>query len=145
MTTAADDGNVELGLAGASLIAKSDRLWSVLEAAQYASLILQDPEAGEPSAAVDAFVDAFSALVETWEATELRNKQPLIAAVLARTDALAAAGVFVHWGVTERRFADAEAQTAALPLAVVWLDRSDAPLITIELPENLPLAQGDES
>lgn len=79
------------------------------------------------------------------EATELRNKQPLIAAVLARTDALAAAGVFVHWGVTERRFADAEAQTAALPLAVVWLDRSDAPLITIELPENLPLAQGDES
>ncbi|MFO1153302.1 MAG: hypothetical protein U1E42_06510 [Rhodospirillales bacterium] len=136
--------NVELALARASLAAKSDRLWSVLEAAQYASLILQDPEAGDPGADVDAFVKAFSALVETWEEAELRNKQPLIAAVLARTDALADAGVFVHWGVTERRFADVQTHTALLPLAVVWLDRSDAPLMTIELPENLPMDQDGE-
>jgi hypothetical protein len=138
MTMTDVDVNVELALARASLAAKSDRLWSVLEAAQYASLILQDPEAGESGAAVDAFVEAFSALVESWEAAELRNKQPLIAAVLARTDALADAGVFVHWGVARRRFADVETNTV-LPLAVVWLDRSDAPLITIELPESLPL------
>jgi hypothetical protein len=144
MTMAGVDVNVELALARVSLAAKSDGLWSVLEAAQYASLILQDPEAGEPGAAVDAFVEAFSALVETWEAAELRNKQPLIAAVLARTDALADAGVFVHWGVTRRRFADVEAHTAELPLAVVWLDRSDAPLITIELPESLPIGNRDE-
>jgi hypothetical protein len=144
MRKATIEANVELALARVSLAAKSDGLWSVLEAAQYASLILQDPEAGEPGAAVDAFVEAFSALVETWEAAELRNKQPLIAAVLARTDALADKGVFVHWGVTRRRFADVEAHAAILPLAVVWLDRSDAPLITIELPESLPISNPGE-
>ncbi len=145
MTMAGTDVNVDLALAKISLAAKSDGLWSVLEAAQYASLILQDPDAGQPGAAIDAFVDAFSALVETWEAADLRNKQPLIAAVLARTDALADAGVFVHWGVTQRRFADVGTSTAMLPLAVVWLDRSDAPLITIELPESLPIGDGDDA
>ena len=103
------------------------------------------PGRGQPGAAIDAFVDAFSALVETWEAADLRNKQPLIAAVLARTDALADAGVFVHSGITQRRFADVGTSTGMLPLAVVWLDRSDAPLITIELPESLPIGDGDDA
>jgi hypothetical protein len=142
---------VELGLARTSLVAKSDGLWSVIDAAQYASLILQDPAAGDSGTEIDAFVEAFSALIETWNEAELRNKSPLIAAVLARTDALANAGVFVHWGVTHRRIADDDADTPAdpgddiLPVAVVWLDRSSAPHLTIELPEHLPLAERSSS
>lgn len=141
MSEAADC--VELGLARTSLVAKSDRLWSVIDAAQYASLILQDPAAGDTGSEIDAFVDAFSALIETWNEAALRNKSPLLAAVLARTDALADAGVFVHWGVTHRRIVDDDAEPGdeVLPVAVVWLDRSDVPHLTIELPETLPLAE----
>jgi hypothetical protein len=137
--------NVELGLARASLIAKSDGLWSVIDAAQYASLILQDPAAGDGGSEIDDFVQAFSALIETWNAADLRNKSPLIATVLARTDALADAGIFVHWGVTHRRVTEEEdCEPALLPVAVVWLDRSDVAHLTIELPESLPLGVDDD-
>lgn len=155
---------IDLALARPSLLAKSDGLWSVLDAAQYASLILQDPSAGDRGGAIEAFVEAFSALIETWNEAELRNKGPLIAAVLARTDALAEAGVFVHWGVTRRRFVtaagpggplrvrlDADGKDTAaeeaddvLPVAVVWLDLNGAAHLTIDLPETLPMTEGDD-
>jgi hypothetical protein len=129
---------VSLQLARPSLEERRDDLWSTLDAAQYAVLMVHEqPASPGEEAALDTFEAVFSALVRGWEETSLGNKGSLIDAVATKVVALADFGLYVHWGVA-RRPLGARGQTGvSLPVTILSIDRLPQMAVTISLPPTI--------
>lgn len=129
---------VSLQLARPSLEERRDDLWSTLDAAQYAVLMVHEqPASPGEEAALDTFEAVFSALVRGWEETSLGNKGSLIDAVATKVVALADFGLYVHWGVIHRALGRDSRAGARLPVTVLSIDRLPQAAVTISLPATI--------
>lgn len=129
---------VSLQLARPCLEERSDDLWSTLDAAQYAVLMVHEqPASPGEEAALDTFEAVFSALVRGWEETSLGNKGSLIDAVATKVVALADFGLYVHWGVVHRPLRPHSQAGVNLPVTVLSIDRLPQTAVTISLPSTI--------
>jgi hypothetical protein len=125
---------VELHLAACGL-----DLWSLIESAQYARMILYEPPADQEEArAIADFVEVLSEVIEVWSEIGQSNAAHMLRNFDTRLADLANHGLFVHGGCTERSFA-----TERLALAVIRIGHIRNERVTVAIPAELEVALPD--
>jgi hypothetical protein len=125
------DERVELHLAACGL-----DLWSLIESAQYARIVLHEPPADQGEArAITDFVETLSGVIEAWSEIGQSNTALMLRNLDTRLADLAGGGLFVHGGCTERSVA-----TKRLPLAVIRIGHIRNKCVTVAIPAELEIA-----
>ena len=122
-------------------------LWSLIECAQYARIVLNDPPAdqGEALAMAD-FIEVLSTVIETWSDIAQSNAAPMLQDLDARLADLARSGLFVHWVCLERSVKIAPMAATPLPLAIVRIGHNRSDCVVVDIPAELEItAPEDES
>jgi hypothetical protein len=110
-------------------------LWSLIESAQYARIILHEQPADQTEAqAIGSFTETFSAIVESWSELALRNAAPMLRDLDARLDDLARRGLFVHGGSIERSVRNPNMTPTALPIAIICIGHDESDRVSVDLP-----------
>lgn len=123
------------------LVSTATELWSAIEVAQYAHLLVHDePQADRDARALRAFVDAFNEWIERWDETAFQNKAPVLQAIDGHLKALAALGFFVHWGCAERVLASSEGEGSTVPVAIVTIDRNRSLITRVGVPTTMDVS-----
>jgi hypothetical protein len=129
------DERVELHLAACGL-----DLWSLIESAQYARIVLHEPPNDRAEArAIADFVETLSGLIEAWSEIGQSNAAPMLKHFDTRLADLAADGLFVHGGCIERSVA-----TKRLPLAIIRIGHTRSRSVTVAIPAELEIALPEE-
>jgi hypothetical protein len=125
------DERVELHLAACGL-----DLWSLIESAQYARIVLHESpiDEGEAQAMAD-FVETLSGVIEAWSEIGQNNAAPMLKHFDTRLADLACGGLFVHGGCVERSVA-----TKRLPLAIIRIGHTRDKRVTVAIPTELEIA-----
>jgi hypothetical protein len=129
MTGGPDDTSVELRLAEAG-----GDLLPAIEAAQFARLVDHaEPADGSEAAAIDALVETFASAAEAWDDLSAAARSARLAKLGEALDELESMGLFVHWGRVTLML-DEAAGPRRLPLAMLSIDRSAAPVVAATIP-----------
>lgn len=125
---------VELQLASAA----SD-LVPALEAAQYGRLIQpEDPEDEQQADAMTAFVEAFAACTEAWEAGAGGDeRRRALGQLETRMEGLEAIGLRVHAGTTRIELTQPGQAAVPMPVAILTITSSSLPVTTVLVPTDL--------
>jgi hypothetical protein len=130
------DERVELRRVACSL-----DLWSLIESAQYARIVLNDPPADQGEAlAMASFMESLSAVIETWSEIAQSNAAPMLQDLDARLADLARGGLFVHGGCVERSVQIEQTIATPLPLAVIRIDHDGSEWVAVDIPAELDVA-----
>jgi hypothetical protein len=128
-----------------ALASSGAELWPAIEAGQYARLVMHDPpRSAKEEGAIEAFVEAFCEITESWEAVPDQNKSVLLESIGRHVQGLQALGVFIHCGCVERLVAGPAGTSVPLPLAVLSVDHTDAPTATVSVPIDMNMSEEDE-
>jgi hypothetical protein len=122
-------------------------LWPAVESAQFARIIIYEAAASDDDEhAIEAFVDAFAALVEAWDVEEGRNRSFLFDGVDSYIRALERKKLFVHLGCVERTIAEPEGgDVTTIPVAVIRIGRSAVRSTTVRLPSELAVNASEDA
>ena len=124
------------------LALKGTELWPAVEAAQFARVVVHDEPVNEvETRAVHDFVEAFSAVTESWERTPIENRGAFLEILGDHVKTLDGLGLFVHWGCVERRLAAPGSDGVRVTLAIISVDRLRLSTVTVALPEALDVSQ----
>lgn len=130
---------VELSLADTGM-----ELKDALEAAQYARFIKPDePESEVEAETMTAFVEAFAAGTEIWEAGSPTDRTAALTALSTRLEALEQLGLFVHAGAVQLDYAAEPGNLVKLPVAIVTISRNNMPSGVVLVPTEIE-AGGEE-
>lgn len=129
-------------------------LWTAIEAAQFARIILcEEPRTDAERDVQAAFVDTLTRHVEDWEETAPLAQATALEGIGRCLVDLERVGFRVHWCVTERMMPDDDEADEPdepdephrpMPLAVVIVDRTDDAELTVELPLDLDMVDPTE-
>lgn len=120
-------------------------LWSLIESAQYARIVLHEPPTDESEALLIAdFVESFSELIEAWGEIAQSNAALRLRELDAGLDELAGAGLFLHGGCLERSVQIERTATTPLPLAIIHIGRNPSERVTVDIPAELNAALPDD-
>jgi|APTNR8051073442_1049403.scaffolds.fasta_scaffold15611_4 hypothetical protein len=129
-------------------LGRTTDLWPAVESAQFARIIIYEAAASDDDEhAIEAFVDAFSALVEAWDVEdEGRNRAFLFDGVDSYIRALERKKLFVHLGCVERTVAEPEGgDVTVIPVAVIRIGRSAVRSTTVRLPSDLTVNPAEDA
>jgi len=124
------------------LALKGTELWPAVEAAQFGRVIIHDEPGNEDETrALHDFVEAFSAVTESWERTPIENRGAFLGILGDHVKTLEGLGLFIHWGCIERRLAAPGSDGVRVTLAIISVDRLRLSTVTVALPEALDVSQ----
>jgi hypothetical protein len=125
--------------------ASAVHLWSLIECAQYARIVLYDHPASEGEALLlSDFVEILSVVIETWSEVAQSNAQPILRELDAGLASLAHGGLFVHGGCVERTVQIERTATTQLPLAIIHIGHDPTPSLTVAIPAELNVAMPED-
>ena len=116
-------------------------LWSLIESAQYARIVLHELPTDEAEALLIAdFVESLSEVIEAWGEIAQSNAALRLRELDAGLDELARAGLFLHGGCLERSVQIERTATTPLPLAIIHIGHNATERVTVDIPAELNAA-----
>ena len=116
-------------------------LWSLIESAQYARIVLHDLPADEAEALLMAdFVDSLSGVIEAWGEIAQSNAALTLRELDSGLAELARGGLFLHGGCLERSVQIERTATTPLPLAIIHIGHNPTERVTVDIPAELNVA-----
>jgi hypothetical protein len=116
-------------------------LWSLIESAQYARIVLHELPADRAEALLIAdFVDSLSVVIEAWSEIAQSNAAPMLRELDAGLAELARAGLFLHGLCVERSVQIERDATTQLPLAIIHIGHNPDERVTVDIPTELNVA-----
>ena len=115
-------------------------LWSLIESAQYARIVLHELPTDEAEALLIAdFVESLSEVIEAWGEIAQSNAALRLRELDAGLDELARGGLFLHGGCLERSV-QIERTATPLPLAIIHIGHNPTERVTVDIPAELNVA-----
>ena len=120
-------------------------LWSLIESAQYARIVLYNRPGSEGEALLMAdFVGILSGVIETWSEIAQSNAAPMLQELDAGLANLAHGGLFLHGGCVERSVQIERSATTQLPLAIIHIGHDPTESLTVDIPAELNVAMPED-